>query len=140
MAEPVHYIVPDGEIELNAGRPTASVRVKNTGDRPVQVGSHYHFFEANRELEFDRRAAYGMRLDVPANGSVRFEPGETRDINLVPIGGSRVIHGFNGAVNGPLEDTDVDVAQDTLEPFGQRLVGRARLSVARRMVVAQDQA
>src|SRR3954471_5247045 len=66
MAEPAHYIVPDGEIELNAGRPTTRVRVRNTGDRPVQVGSHYHFFEANRELEFDRRAAYGMRLDIPA--------------------------------------------------------------------------
>ena len=76
MAEPVHYIVPEGDIELNAGRSRATVRVRNTGDRPVQVGSHYHFFEANRELDFDRRTAYGMRLDIPAGTAVRFEPGD----------------------------------------------------------------
>ena len=110
MAEPAHYIVPDGEIELNAGRPTTTVRVTNTGDRPVQVGSHYHFFEANRELEFDRRAAYGMRLDIPAGTAVRFEPGDTREVELVAIGGSREIHGLNGLVSGRLDDDTVRAA------------------------------
>ena len=106
MAEPVHYIVPDGEIELNAGRPTASVRVKNTGDRPVQVGSHYHFFEANRELEFDRRAAYGMRLDIPAGTAVRFEPGDEREVLLVALGGARRAIGFAALVDGDLDDVE----------------------------------
>ena len=106
MAEPVHYIVPDGEIELNAGRPTASVRVKNTGDRPVQVGSHYHFFEANRELEFDRRVAYGMRLDIPAGTAVRFEPGDEREVSLVAIGGARRAIGFAALVDGDLDDVE----------------------------------
>jgi urease beta subunit len=106
MAEPVHYIVPDGEIELNAGRPTASVRVRNTGDRPVQVGSHYHFFEANRLLEFDRRAAYGMRLDIPAGTAVRFEPGDEREVHLVALGGARRTIGFAALVDGDLDDVD----------------------------------
>jgi urease beta subunit len=106
MAEPVHYIVPDGEIELNAGRPTASVRVRNTGDRPVQVGSHYHFFEANRLLEFDRRAAYGMRLDIPAGTAVRFEPGDERNVQLVALGGARRTIGFAALVDGDLDDVD----------------------------------
>ena len=106
MAEPVRYIVPDGEIELNAGRPTASVRVKNTGDRPVQVGSHYHFFEANRELEFDRRAAYGMRLDIPAGTAVRFEPGDEREVLLVALGGARRAIGFAALVDGDLDDVE----------------------------------
>jgi urease beta subunit len=106
MAEPVHYIVPDGEIELNAGRPTASVRVRNTGDRPVQVGSHYHFFEANRELEFDRRAAYGMRLNIPAGTAIRFEPGDEREVPLVAYGGARRAVGFAALVDGNLDDLD----------------------------------
>jgi urease beta subunit len=106
MAEPAHYIVPDGEIELNAGRPTTTVRVRNTGDRPVQVGSHYHFFEANRELEFDRRAAYGMRLDIPAGTAVRFEPGDEREVSLVAYGGARRAIGFAALVDGDLDDVD----------------------------------
>jgi urease beta subunit len=106
MAEPVHYIVPDGEIELNAGRPRASVRVRNTGDRPVQVGSHYHFFEANRELDFDRRTAYGMRLDIPAGTAVRFEPGDERDVPLVAYGGARRAIGFAALVDGDLGDIE----------------------------------
>jgi len=106
MAEPAHYIVPDGEIELNAGREKSSVRVKNTGDRPVQVGSHYHFFEANRELEFDRRAAYGMRLDIPAGTAVRFEPGDEREVPLVAYGGARRAVGFAALVNGDLDDVE----------------------------------
>ena len=111
MAEPVHYIVPDGEIELNAGRPTASVRVKNIGDRPVQVGSHYHFFEANRELEFDRRAAYGMRLDIPAGTAVRFEPGDEREVLLVELGGARKAIGFAALVDGDLDDIEGALAR-----------------------------
>jgi urease beta subunit len=106
MAEPAHYIVPDGEIELNAGRPTTSVRVRNTGDRPVQVGSHYHFFEANRELDFDRRAAYGMRLDIPAGTAVRFEPGDDREVSLVAYGGARRAVGFSALVDGDLNDVE----------------------------------
>jgi urease beta subunit len=104
-------IIPAEEpVEINIDLPVTTIAVINTGEIPVHLTAHFHVFEANPRLAFDRRQAWGMRLDVPANGSVRFEPGETRDINLVPIGGSRVIHGFNGAVNGPLEDTDVDEA------------------------------
>ena len=104
MAEPAHYIVPDGEIELNAGRPTATVRVRNTGDRPVQVGSHYHFAETNAALAFDRAAARGFRLDIAAGTAVRFEPGQTRTVTLVALAGDRIVHGFNGLVGGPLGD------------------------------------
>jgi urease beta subunit len=97
-------------IEINAGLPVMTVRVTNTGAVPVHLTAHFHVFEANPRLVFDRRRAWGMRLDVPANGSVRFEAGETREIALVPIGGKRVIHGFNDAVNGPLDETDADAA------------------------------
>ena len=106
MAEPAHYIVPDGDVELNAGRRAASIRVRNSGDRPVQVGSHYHFFETNRELDFDRRAAYGMRLDIPAGTAVRFEPGDERVVMLVEIGGARRAIGFAALVDGPLDDVE----------------------------------
>ena len=97
-------------VEINAGLPVTTIAVTNSGDAPIHLTAHFHVFEANPRLAFDRRRAYGMRLDLPANGSVRFEPGETRAIALVPIGGKRVIHGFNGAVNGPLDGTDVDEA------------------------------
>jgi urease subunit beta len=92
-----------GPIEANAGRRTIRVLVRNAGDRPVQVGSHYHFFETNRSLEFDRGAAYGMRLNVAAGTAVRFEPGEEKEIELTPFGGRRVIRGFHGLVEGPLD-------------------------------------
>jgi urease beta subunit len=92
-----------GPIEANAGRPTTRVLVRNAGDRPVQVGSHYHFFETNRGLGFDRDAAYGMRLNIPAGTAVRFEPGEEKEIELTPFGGSRVMRGCNGLVEGPLD-------------------------------------
>jgi urease beta subunit len=111
MAEPALYIVPDGEIELNAGRRTVTVRVRNTGDRPVQVGSHYHFFEANRMLDLDRRAAYGMRLDIPAGTAVRFEPGDERDVTLVEIGGARRAIGFAALVDGDLDDVEGAMAR-----------------------------
>lgn len=91
-----------GEIELNAGRPTVTLDVSNTGDRPIQVGSHYHFFETNTALRFDRAAARGYRLDIPAGTAVRFEPGQTRSVTLVAFDGARVVHGFNGLVNGAL--------------------------------------
>jgi urease beta subunit len=92
-----------GPIEANAGRATARAIVRNTGDRPVQVGSLFHFFETNRELEFDRAAAYGMRLNIPAGTAVRFEPGEEKEIELTPLGGRRVMQGCNGLVAGPLD-------------------------------------
>ncbi|WP_264666360.1 urease subunit beta [Azospirillum fermentarium] len=91
-----------GEIELNAGRPTVTLDVSNTGDRPIQVGSHYHFFETNGALQFDRAAARGYRLDIPAGTAVRFEPGQTRSVTLIAYDGARVVHGFNGLVNGAL--------------------------------------
>ena len=100
---PGEYLIGDGEIELNAGRPPVRVRVENTGDRPIQVGSHTHFFEVNRALRFDRDAAYGRRLDIAAGTSLRFEPGESREVALVQLGGLRVARGMNGLVDGPLD-------------------------------------
>jgi len=92
-----------GEIELNAGRPVTTLMVANTGDRPVQVGSHYHFAESNPALEFDRDAARGQRLDIAAGTAVRFEPGQRREVNLIPMDGARTIYGFNQKVMGPLD-------------------------------------
>ena len=100
---PGEIIPAEGGIKLNAGRETRTMRVANTGDRPVQVGSHYHFFETNAALDFDREAARGFRLDIPAGTAVRFEPGQTREVTLVAYGGHRVVHGFNGKINGKLE-------------------------------------
>ena len=94
---------PDGTLQLNAGAPTVTVTVMNTGDRPVQVGSHYHFAEANLALEFDRTAARGHRLDVPAGTSLRFEPGISRAVTLVPLAGARIVAGLNNHVAGPLD-------------------------------------
>lgn len=93
-----------GPIEANIGAKTSRVLVKNTGDRPVQVGSHYHFFESNASLSFDRKVAYGMRLNIPAGTAVRFEPGEEKEVELTDFGGRRIIHGFNGLVEGALDD------------------------------------
>ncbi len=94
-------------ILLNSGRAVAEVLVSNTGDRPIQVGSHFHFFEVNRALVFDRPAAYGMHLNIAAGSAVRFEPGEQKDVALVAFGGARIIHGHNGLVNGALDDPAV---------------------------------
>jgi urease subunit gamma/beta len=99
--EPGELRLAKGEIELNAGRETASVTVTNLGDRPVQVGSHYHFFEVNPELRFDRAQAFGMRLDIPAGTAVRFEPGEEREVELVAFGGDREVFGLNRLTEGP---------------------------------------
>ena len=100
---PGEYVLCDGGIELNAGRDSVRLRVENAGDRPIQVGSHTHFFEVNRALRFERRTAYGRRLDVPAGTSLRFEPGEERDVTLVPLAGKRIARGMNALVNGPLD-------------------------------------
>jgi urease subunit beta len=100
---PGELFVQPGEIVLNDGRPTISLRVANTGDRPIQVGSHYHFYETNTALFFDRETTRGYRLDIPAGSAVRFEPGQSRNVTLVAIGGDRIICGFSGTENGPLE-------------------------------------
>ena len=97
-------IVPaEGEMELNAGAVGFTLEVANTGDRPVQVGSHYHFAESNPALEFDRAAAHGHRLDIVAGTAVRFEPGQRREVTLIPFGGARIVQGFRGGVSGPLD-------------------------------------
>jgi urease beta subunit len=100
---PGEVIPAAGEIELNSDRPTVTLEVSNIGDRPIQVGSHYHFFETNTALAFDRAKARGMRLDIPAGTAVRFEPGQSRTVTLVAIGGERIVWGFNGLVSGRLE-------------------------------------
>ena len=102
--KPGEYFVDDGELTLNEGLPSIEIRVANTGDRPVQVGSHYHFFETNAALDFDRAATKGFRLDIPAGTAVRFEPGQARTVQLVAFAGERKIYGFNAAVMGALED------------------------------------
>jgi urease subunit beta len=99
---PGEIITADGEIELNAARETLTLSVSNTGDRPIQVGSHYHFHETNNALAFDRENSRGFRLDIPAGTAVRFEPGQTREVNLVAFAGARVMYGFQGRVNGKL--------------------------------------
>ena len=100
---PGEYLLQNGIVELNAGREQVRLRVENGGDRPIQVGSHTHFFEVNDALRFDRDKAYGRRLDVPAGTSLRFEPGEAREITLIPFAGHRVAYGMNARVNGPLK-------------------------------------
>jgi urease subunit beta len=101
MSAPVGgYILSAAPVEINAGRPRLKLAVRNTGDRPVQVASHFHFFEVNRALRFDREQAFGHRLDIPAGTAVRFEPGDEKEVTLVPFGGKRRIHGFNNLVDG----------------------------------------
>jgi urease subunit beta len=100
---PGEYFLRSEPIELNAGRPTVHVTVTNSGDRPIQVGSHCHFFEVNRALEFNRTTAYGMRLNIPAGTAVRFEPGDSKEVELVALSGSRTVFGINGLVNGRLK-------------------------------------
>ena len=100
---PGEIVLGSGGIEANEGRKTVTLRVSNAGDRPVQVGSHYHFYETNAALRFDREKAKGMRLNVPAGTAVRFEPGDSRDVVLVPYAGAREVHGFQGRVDGKLK-------------------------------------
>ena len=99
---PGELLIDDGDLPLNAGRATARVVVENTGDRPIQVGSHYHFAETNAALHFDRAAARGMRLNITSGTAVRFEPGQQRSVELVAYGGDRIVHGFRGLVGGKL--------------------------------------
>jgi urease subunit beta len=103
---PGEYFLEDGDIVLNAGRRTLTVVVANAGDRPVQIGSHFHFYEANDALQFDREATRGMRLNIAAGTAVRFEPGQRRTVELVDLAGARIVHGFQGRVAGPLEGDD----------------------------------
>lgn len=107
---PGQFLVDEGEITLNEGMESIEISVTNTGDRPVQAGSHFHFFEVNKALDFDRKKAYGMRLDIPAGTAVRFEPGETRMVKLIEIGGTREGYGLNGLVNGKMDDENVKAA------------------------------
>lgn len=100
---PGEMLIQKGELELNAGRPTVTLSVANTGDRPIQVGSHFHFYEVNAALQFDREQARGMRLDIPAGTAVRFEPGDEKEVTLVPFVGQRKVYGFNAKVEGALE-------------------------------------
>ena len=115
---PGQLILADAPIVANAGRRTAAVRVKNTSLWPVHVGSHYHFFEANRRLLFDRAVGFGMHLDIPAGGQVRWEPGEEREVRLVEYAGRREVHGFNGLVDGPLTEENKRVALARLRERG----------------------
>ena len=100
---PGEIITPLGEIELNVGRPTVKLCVSNTGDRPIQVGSHFHFYEVNTALNFERVQARGMRLDIPAGTAVRFEPGDEKEVTLVPLAGTRQVYGFNAKINDHLD-------------------------------------
>lgn len=113
---PGEVILADDPIEINAGRKTITLTVENTGDRPIQVGSHFHFFEVNPALAFDRTKALGYRLNIPAGTAVRFEPGQQQDVTLVSIGGDRIIRGMAGLVDGPVDDPDVR----------EQAIGRAR--------------
>lgn len=104
---PGEYVLADGEIVLNEGRRTAGLLVANRGDRPIQVGSHFHFFEVNRLLDFDRDAAFGMRLDIPAGMAVRFEPGDEKEVALVEFGGARRVMGLNALTDGDIDSAEV---------------------------------
>ena len=107
---PGEYFIDAGEVEANAGRRTVALMITHTGDRPVQVGSHFHFFEVNRALSFDREKAFGMRLNIPSGGAVRFEPGEKKRVTLVAFGGSRVVRGLNGLTEGGTGEAEKDAA------------------------------
>src|SRR5579871_7018140 len=121
---PGEYLFDGEAIELNAGRPTCTLRVTNTGDRPVQVGSHFHFFEVNRALVFDRAAAYGMRLDLPAGTAVRIEPGEIKTVRLVALGGKRQVYGGSALVMGALDEPAV--RQRSMERMQQGKFGNEK--------------
>jgi urease subunit beta len=115
---PGEIFAGDGDITINVGRPVLELTVRNTGDRPVQVGSHYHFAESNAALDFDRAAAWGHRLAVPAGTSVRFEPGMPRDVSLIPLAGNRIVTGLRGLAGGPLDPTAAPTPTPDIEPAG----------------------
>jgi len=107
---PGEYLLAEGEVVANAGRATLELLVANTGDRPIQVGSHFHFFEANKALRFDRARAFGLRLDIPAGTAVRFEPGDEKKVALVALGGRREVYGLNGLTEGPTGPAQLEAA------------------------------
>ncbi len=115
---PGEYILREEPIEANKGRTTVELEVTNTGDRPVQVGSHFHFFEVNRALRFDRSKAFGMRLNIPAGTAVRFEPGDTKKVVLVRLGGAATVYGLNGLTNGPTARSAKDSALERAKAQG----------------------
>ena len=117
---PGELFVEAGEIELNVGRSIVTLKVANTGDRPIQVGSHFHFFEVNSALSFDREQARGKRLDIPAGTAVRFEPGDEREVTLVEFAGSREVYGLNGLINGSLDQTKPAVPQKASKKKGDK--------------------
>lgn len=121
---PGEVLVEAGEIELNAGRATVLITVANTGDRPIQVGSHFHFAETNDALRFDRQRARGFRLNIPAGTAVRFEPGQERTVELVSLGGARIVYGFAGRVMGPLDD--VSTKEKTRSKTAARKTAKVR--------------
>lgn len=104
---PGEYILKEEDITLNAGKTAISIMVTNKGDRPIQVGSHYHFYETNNALDFDRKKAYGKRLDIPAGAAVRFEPGDKKEVNLIDYAGKREVYGFHNLVDGPLDNKKI---------------------------------
>ena len=114
-------VLGKGDIEINAGYPTTTVKVRNTGDRPIQVGSHYHFFEVNADLEFDRQQAFGKRLNIPATTALRFEPGDEKQVVLVPYQGKQRVLGFNGLVNGWVGDESHNDARPRLADAMERV-------------------
>jgi len=114
-------VLASGDIEINAGYPTTSLKVRNKGDRPIQVGSHFHFFEVNAFLEFDRKKAFGKRLNIPATTALRFEPGDEKQVSLVPFQGKQRAHGFNGLVNGWVGDEPYDDYQPRLATAMERV-------------------
>jgi urease beta subunit len=115
---PGEYFIAEGEIEANVGRRMAELVITHTGDRPVQVGSHFHFFEVNRALSFDREKAFGMRLNIPSGGAVRFEPGEKKRVRLVALGGNRIVRGLNGLTEGGVDSTQKEEAMRRLREKG----------------------
>jgi urease beta subunit len=125
--ETSHYLLAEGSIEINQGRSTVALSVANTGDRAIQVGSHFHFFEVNRALSFNRQVAFGMRLDIPAGTAVRFEPGDRKDVTLVSMGGTRRVQGLNGLTNGSLDSPSVQKdahIRASQRGFGQIISGQ----------------
>ncbi len=118
------YVLADAPVEINAGRPRVTLNVRNTGDRPIQVSSHFHFFEVNRALDFDRGRTFGHRLDIPAGTAIRFEPGDERDVTLIPYGGKHRVYGFNNLVDGWAPPDSAD--EDTYRPRADRALRLAR--------------
>jgi len=133
---PGEILTLDGQIELNPKRKTRTVAVSNTGDRPIQVGSHYHFFETNEALQFDRKAARGMRLNIASGTAVRFEPGQSRTVELVDLAGSRTVFGFRGLVMGPLATKKMPASITVARPAGKvKPAAKSAKSVQARRIV-----